>query len=474
MEVTNGGLVTALALRGGSGRNLNPKRPRPTEVLTLSGGHAQPPRMIEYFRNRRLTDVTIRACDGRTFEAHRNILAASSDYLHGRMGADWSDSAGPIEFPHLSASALEKLLEYVYVGEVSLSESLIIPLLECAHYLQVLSLLHAAAVAIQLRLEASNSLETWTLADRYSITTLEKAAMKVVLKEFAQCRAGSTFLRMPLRFMRDLLEADMLLAPEEDVFESTVDWLRAQPAAALAEAAATLLNLVRYPQLPRQYVSERVMMDPLLQQLPGGAAAILLPSMMDKSYGTPSRTWNARGVPRGVQRDLPRSFLDGWTQHVCVSYVADAEHGAPLPEKIESIPLDAEYVFVGAQRPDGSIAIGAVGPREAVCKRTLGNRTHEANGVHWYFCVEHGDDEEEGDEPGGSFGFSRVEKVSLSSADTLGSGLQNGDDEDRVDENGHYRLSWHYGEGWRAGLVIELDSNKIDRAEHWMKLLYYR
>jgi kelch-like protein 31 len=318
MELTNGGLVTALALRGGSGRNLNPKRPRPTEVLTLSGGHAQPPRMIEYFRNRRLTDVTIRACDGRTFEAHRNILAASSDYLHGRMGADWSDSAGPIEFPHLSASALEKLLEYVYVGEVSLSESLIIPLLECAHYLQVLSLLHAAAVAIQLRLEASNSLETWTLADRYSITTLEKAAMKVVLKEFAQCRAGSTFLRMPLRFMRDLLEADMLLAPEEDVFESTVDWLRAQPAAALAEAAATLLNLVRYPQLPRQYVSERVMMDPLLQQLPGGAAAILLPSMMDKSYGTPSRTWNARGVPRGVQRDLPRSFLDGWTQHVCV------------------------------------------------------------------------------------------------------------------------------------------------------------
>jgi len=458
---------------GGSTSGGERKRQR-TDVLTLGGGHAQPARMIEYYRNGRLTDVTLRASDGRSFEAHRNILAASSDYLDGRMGADWSDAAGPIELPQLSASALEKLLEFVYVGEASLSESLLIPLLECAHYLQVLSLLHAAVTAVETRLEAANALEMWSLADRYSIVALEKAAMKVVLRQFAQSRTGSTFLRMPLRFMRDLLESDTLSASEESVFECAVEWLKAQPAAALAEAAPALLALVRYPCLPREYVDERVMSEAMLTDQPGGAASILLASYQDKAYQTPSRLARSRGVPVGVQRDLPAGFLDGWTKHVCVSYVSDAEHGAPLPATIEAVPKDAEYVFVGARRPDGTIALGAAGPRDAVCTRTTQNRTHEANGVWWYFCVEHDDDEEEGDEPGGSFGFSRVPRVSLSSADTLGSGLQNGDEDDRVDEDGAYRLSWHYGEGWRAGLEIEMDSTHAARASQWHKLLYYR
>ena len=141
---------------------------------------------------------------------------------------------------------------------------------------------------------------------------------------------------------------------------------------------------------------------------------------------------------------------------------------------IEDIPRDVEYVFVGARRPDGNIALGAVGARDTVCSRTLHNQTKYNNGVYWYFCVQPDEDEDESDEPGGSFGFSRVPRVSLASADTLGSGLSNGDDEDRVDEDGVYRLSWHYGEGWRAGVEIELDSTHNSRAQKWMKLLYYR
>lgn len=138
------------------------KRQRATELLTLSGGHAQPKRLIEYFRTGKLTDVVLEASDGTPFSAHRNILAASSDYLDGRMGADWRDSSGPVKLPTMSSAVLERLLDYVYVGETSLPESLLIPLLEAAHYLAVGPLLDAASKAIEVRLDSSNGeLRRW-------------------------------------------------------------------------------------------------------------------------------------------------------------------------------------------------------------------------------------------------------------------------------------------------------------------------
>ena len=102
-------------------------------------------------------------------------------------------------------------------------------------------------------------------------------------------------------------------------------------------------------------------------------------------------------------------------------------------------------------------------------QRTTGNETHENNGVYWYFAFD-------ADMNGRSFGFSRVPRVRLQSADCLGC-----DNDDQVDgpadEDGRHRLSWHTdGDdgGFRVGHwhgydVDDEDANAFDGS----KLLYW-
>eukprot|EP00967_Tisochrysis_lutea_P134037 scaffold236134_cov31-Tisochrysis_lutea.AAC.1 len=65
--------------------------------LELVGGHPQPARMVDYYRQGKLTDVTIQV-DGRTYAAHRNVLAAASDYLDRLFaGPAWADQEQPVK-----------------------------------------------------------------------------------------------------------------------------------------------------------------------------------------------------------------------------------------------------------------------------------------------------------------------------------------------------------------------------------------
>ena len=65
--------------------------------LELTGGHAQPARMVQYFREAKLTDVTI-IVDGKSYAAHRNVLAAASDYLDKLFaGPKWADQEQPVK-----------------------------------------------------------------------------------------------------------------------------------------------------------------------------------------------------------------------------------------------------------------------------------------------------------------------------------------------------------------------------------------
>jgi len=75
--------------------------------LELVGGHAQPARMVEYFRQGKLTDVTI-LVDGRSYAAHRNVLAAASDYLD-RLFRPLRELSGKVTILQRAATSLARL-----------------------------------------------------------------------------------------------------------------------------------------------------------------------------------------------------------------------------------------------------------------------------------------------------------------------------------------------------------------------------
>ena len=440
-----------------------PKRAR-TDVL-LTGGHAQPPRMLEYYRVGKLCDVQLRS-EGRVFHAHRNVLAATSDTLDrmfaGAGGFADSTTATFDLPPPYTSEALEVTLEFTYAGKCTVAADCLASLLELAHYLQVEQLVAGVVSAVEERLCKDDVLGWWVIADRLSLATLEKAAGSVALAQFDAVKAHADFAKMPFAFMEQTFGSDELKAATElSVFQAAAAWIASQDPPLAADRVARLLKLVRYPLIPREEL-HRVKEDPVVTSHPQGVS-LLLESFEDARYERPHGKSLARprfgAIPHGVQLDLPANFLNDWECWIDTRYVDAVEE-----DNLTSVPETATWVFVGARHPDGHIAMGACGRREAVLMRkakpvTGGARaravsveTYEDNGVYWYFYEDM------------SFGFSRVPQVKLHVADICDS-----DDE----EDGKYRLSWHLDcGGYRAGLITDLDDDGNGRG--WRKLVFYK
>ena len=442
-------------------------------LVTVSGGHAQPDRLIEYYKSGKLCDIELRVA-GAAFKAHRLVMAACSDTLDRQFAGagGFSDSASAtVDLPAgYTAAALEATLDFIYSGECRVDAADLGALLEAAHYLQVQPLIDRTAIAIQERLSDENALAWGATAERMSLYGLQEAATKHALGHFEELVATAEFFQMPPAFLETLLGSTWLEVQSElVVFDAVVAWIKAQSPPPGADVAGRLLKLVRYPLIPRERL-ERVTAEPVVTSHPDGSA-ILLQSFKDGYYGQRDRGGHGLATPRlgrlpqGVQLMLAPGFLDAWTKHYDEPYSHET-----TPDGLHSLPAEATYVFVGARDPEGRLALGAVGKRAEVLRETQNNETHEHNGVHWYFAREPSADHEEGEEEEYlSFGFSRVAQVRLSNADVLGSDHST----NTPDEDGKYRLSWHVGQGendggWRAG-----QHTCLSNSDGWRKLVYF-
>jgi len=334
--------------------------------LELVGGHAQPARMVEYFRQGKLTDVTI-LVDGRSYAAHRNVLAAASDYLDRLFaGPAWADQEEPVRLSQVpGAHTFAQILEYIYTGKCMTHEGDLISMLEAAHYLQIDPLLRALQDLVSRRVDSSNCLEAWSVADRYSLDKLSATAMQMALRSFEQVAASPSFLSMPIAFVRALILDDKLIAREEEpVFEAVVRWLHGQEETTCEEQQA-LLTLVRYPNLPHSYVMSRVQREPLILRHPMGLG-LLLESYQQRVYALPDSRLHRRRlgqIPHGVQRPVPAELLIGWEKHFEVPYSQRTQ-----PSDLSSVPERATHIFVGARAPGGHIALGAMASRDTVLR----------------------------------------------------------------------------------------------------------
>ena len=98
-------------------------------------------------------------------------------------------------------------------------------MLEAAHYLQIEPLLRSLQELVARRVDASNCLEAWKVADTYTLEKLSATAMQMALRSFEQVSTSAGFSGMPLPFVRQLVSDDKLIAQEEQrVFEAAERW----------------------------------------------------------------------------------------------------------------------------------------------------------------------------------------------------------------------------------------------------------
>ena len=243
----------------------------PAAPILLSGGHHQQPDVVQKFRAGERCDVKLKSSDGPAIPAHAIILVGASKYFKTWSGT-WADGNGaePHGIP-FSSACLRACLEYVYAGEAEVvDETALVEVLEGADFLQMDGLLEAAAKACGKRLSASNAIAVWQVADRIGrLPWLAEAAAKAARDEFHEIvvLGGESWAAAPAWIVRSLLEDDRLRAREEDVYRAGVAWVRARDPPLGEAESAELLRRVRFARLPRAFLREVVLADPLFDTL---------------------------------------------------------------------------------------------------------------------------------------------------------------------------------------------------------------
>ena len=168
--------------------------------------------LTDMWRSEILCDVEF-TIEGRSFMAHRNIVAAESPYLNALVtNTTMKERSGPIELKEIAGNTFASALEFMYSHETTLaSQDDLQPLLHAASLLRVPSLEAAVEAAIAERLEPSSALHALGLAEHLSLPVLAAAAKEIVLAHFEEAVEGDVLATLSAEKLGELIAADALI-----------------------------------------------------------------------------------------------------------------------------------------------------------------------------------------------------------------------------------------------------------------------
>uniref|UniRef100_A0A7S4IXT5 BTB domain-containing protein n=1 Tax=Odontella aurita TaxID=265563 RepID=A0A7S4IXT5_9STRA len=204
-------------------------------------------------------DVHVKV-EGRTFSAHRSVLASVSDYFSALFFENrFADSsAGLISLPSVSADAFEKFLRWAYLDEVDETDSMV--LLEVSSRLQCQGIITKIEKNLLRKIDHTTCLQLWELAEEMGLIELEKASKREALKTYEKVVGSEYFSSLSADHLSCLLSSDdLVVSNERNVFSSVIAWAKAQPEQRNnAEQLEKIFSRVRYIMLPESFLEETI------------------------------------------------------------------------------------------------------------------------------------------------------------------------------------------------------------------------
>eukprot|EP00112_Aurelia_sp_Birch-Aquarium-sp1_P005308 Seg160.4 transcript_id=Seg160.4/GoldUCD/mRNA.D3Y31 product="Kelch-like protein 3" protein_id=Seg160.4/GoldUCD/D3Y31 len=213
-----------------------------------------------------LTDVAISA-GSKEIRAHRAVLASASPYFYAMFTADLSESKQEVvTLKEVDPDALELLIEYCYTAEVPINEENVQTLLPAAGLLQLNDVINACCEFLKSQLHPTNCLGIRLFADMHSCRDLMQAAHSYIEQHFTEVMSCEEFLQLSAESIIEFIASDRLSVPSEDkVFEAVIAWVN-YDVANRDSSLPKLIEYVRLPLLPRDYLIERVETEPLIKR----------------------------------------------------------------------------------------------------------------------------------------------------------------------------------------------------------------
>ncbi len=230
-------------------------------------GHSQKAfDVLNLLRKQILLCDVILVAEGVEVPAHRPVLAACSSYFYAMFTGELSESkAERIQLQEIEGRALSMLVDFIYTSEISVTEDNVQSLLPAANILQLSEVRDACCDFLQSQLHPSNCLGIRAFADLHSCQDLLHYSQTYTEQHFSEVVQHDEFINLSPMQVCHLISSDRLtVSSEEQVFESVIQWIH-HDLGTRQEYISQLMEHVRLPLLPQEYLVQRVEDEQLIK-----------------------------------------------------------------------------------------------------------------------------------------------------------------------------------------------------------------
>ncbi|XP_029344894.1 kelch-like protein 2 isoform X2 [Acyrthosiphon pisum] len=211
-----------------------------------------------------LCDIKIEIDDGGVIFGHKVVLASASPYFHAMFTNFSEKNQDLVLIKELDSSALRLLIDFVYSGEISITEKNVQCLLPASNLLQLQEVKNACFDFLQAQLWPTNVIGINALADLHGSMQLLTSSELYIQQLFSDVVEGDEFLSFSSELMVKLISSDELTAPsEEKVFEIVIRWVK-HDLDSRKQILPQLMEHVRLPLISKDYILKNIVDEPLL------------------------------------------------------------------------------------------------------------------------------------------------------------------------------------------------------------------
>ena len=165
--------------------------------------------------------------DKKEIFCHRAVLISNSSYFLAMFTSGLLETnKTEIKLNEIDAESLESIVNYMYTGELVITEENVQSILTTANLLNMINIKDSCGQFIQSHLDVDNCLGIREFADYHSCSVLLKHAETFIEQYFSEIVLKDEFLMLNLDQVIRLISKDHLLVDSElIVYDSVVRWL---------------------------------------------------------------------------------------------------------------------------------------------------------------------------------------------------------------------------------------------------------
>ncbi|KAL3848473.1 hypothetical protein ACJMK2_019327 [Sinanodonta woodiana] len=217
------------------------------------------------YQNKEFVDITL-VVENKEFPCHMNVLAVSSPFFMAMFSSDMAESKQKkITLKEIDSLTMKLVLDYIYNGQVSLSEDTVQHLLSASNRFQLLSLRSGCASFMMNHITVSNCIGVYFFAKAHECDDLAKKAKEIINNQFATLCHHQEFLSLPVDKLVEIIsDDDINVTLEEIVFEAAIDWLK-KDQEKRKKHMDEVMKCVRFANISSYYFCDRIDNNPVLK-----------------------------------------------------------------------------------------------------------------------------------------------------------------------------------------------------------------